>query len=217
MEFKYTATGNRNHAGHLNSKKQHCAEDLDRLAHDLDATSRSLLRDGVLGGVLTGNEAEIRQDAIQLVLQWILRDDNETKGDGEKSVNGTGHLQRTVALALRITKLRLARSLTRDAKACQRYSDDYVDVSLHQSDLPPWAWPDPVRRAMALSGLKLAARTGKISHANACVATLIIDGQMSVAQVAKRRNVTRGAIYQQLYRVMKVLPAVIESMEFQRL
>ena len=214
MKHKYTATEIPNNTGHHNSRKQHHTGNLDRLAHDIDALSRSFLRDGVLGGVLAGNEAEIRQDAIQLALQWTLRGSSETGAAKEQPVNNPDNLPRTVAQALRITKMRLARHLTKEGKARLGFMDANGGVALHQSDVPPWDWPYTIRLSMALRGLQLAARTGQISQANVCVARLILEGRMTAPQVAKRLNVTRGAINQQLWRVRKALPAVIATMEF---
>jgi AcrR family transcriptional regulator len=41
----------------------------------------------------------------------------------------------------------------------------------------------------------------------------VLEEGMSVARVAARRGVTRGAIYQQLRRVVEVLPTVMEEIE----
>ncbi|MCX6864606.1 MAG: hypothetical protein NTV46_00040, partial [Verrucomicrobia bacterium] len=86
-------------------------------------------------------------------------------------------------------------------------------ICQHDMDLPSWAWPEPVRRTMALCGIRRATDCGLISVRNATVARLVLEDGLSVEQVAARFGVSWGAIYQQLRRVGEIVPAVMDGIE----
>jgi DNA-binding CsgD family transcriptional regulator len=190
--------------------------DLDRLAREIDAIARGSLRDGVLGGILKGHEGDIRQDAILLILRWVLRGEQEGNDNGltkSEKAERPWNLSHAVAKALRICKMRTARALAKLAKGQETLTEINGGVCSHHSDLSPWDWPNPVKGEMALRGLRVAVKSGQLSHANACVAVLILEGCMSVDQVAKNLKVSSGAIYQQLQRIKRILPSMIDRME----
>lgn len=190
--------------------------DLDRLAREIDTVARGCLRDGVLGGILSGHEEDIRQDAILLILRWVLRGEqksHESDGKGSVGAKGPWNLSAVVASALRIGKLRMARRLAKEVQGRETLSETIPASCPHHSDLSPWDWSDPVRRDMALLALRIAVKSGQLSYSNECVAILILKGGMSVDEVADLLNVSRGAIYQQLRRVKRILPSIIEGME----
>ena len=66
---------------------------------------------------------------------------------------------------------------------------------------------------MALQGLRIAVKSGQLSRSNECVTILILEGGMSVDEVADLLKVSPGAIHQQVRRVKRILPSVIEKLE----
>lgn len=211
MKEKYNNNEDPNHYG----KHTHLG-DLDRLAREIGAIARGCLRDGVLGGILRGYEDDIRQDAILLVLTWVLRGERENHGSPAREsgkAHGSWNLPHAVAKALRICKMRTARGLAKHARGQETLTEINGGVCKHHSDLSSWDWPNPVKSQMALRSLRVAVKSGQLSHANACVAVLILEGCMSVDQVAKNLKVSTGAIYQQLRRIKRILPSMIEGME----
>ncbi|MEI7913029.1 MAG: hypothetical protein WCK77_25695 [Verrucomicrobiota bacterium] len=197
------------------TSKRHLGK-LDRLAEEIDILTRSSLKDGVFGGILCGREDEIRQDAILLVLDWLMRGNREIAEchlPGKKRAKGPWNLSRLVAKALRFCKLRTIRHLTKDAGKFETLNELNGGFSIHHTDLAPWEWSASIRREMAIRGLHIAVRSGKLSHSNACVARLILDGWMDVEDVATRLKVTDNAIYQRLNRIRGILPEIIAEIE----
>jgi hypothetical protein len=197
------------------SSKHHLGK-LDRLAEEIDILTRSSLKDGVLGGILCSHEDEIRQDAILLVLDWLMRGDRESAEchvPGKKKSKGPWNLSRLVAKALRFCKLRASRHLTSEAIRNESLNELNGGFSIHHADLAPWEWSYAIRRQMALSALQIAVRSGRLSASNACIARQLLSGRMSVEDVATRLKVTSNAIYQRLNRIRRILPDVIAEIE----
>ena len=214
MKTKHTQTVTQNKSTNI-SRERHLGK-LDRLAEEIDSLVRGALKDGMLGGILCGHEGEIRQDAILLVLDWLMRGDRESAEchvTGKKNSKGPWNLSRLVAKALRFCKLRARRHLTAESIRNESLNELNGGFSIHPTDLAPWEWSASIRREMAMRGLHIAVRSGKLSHSNACVARLILDGRMSVEDVASRLKVTGNAIYQRLNRIRRILPDVIAEIE----
>lgn len=210
MKDKYNNDKDHNHSKHTQLEK------LDQLAREIDSISRNFLRDGVLAGLLRGYEDEIRQSAIHLILGWVVRGEQECQETGvsaNETAKGSWNLPAIVARALRICKMRMARHLTKEVQGRETLSEINGGTCQHESDLTTCDWTDPVRREMAIRGLRLAVKSGKLSQTNACVAILILEGCMTVDEVARHLHVSTGAIYQQLRRVKKILPSVVETLE----
>ena len=214
MKTKHTQTVTQNEGTNI-SKERHLGK-LDRLAEEIDTLVRGALKDGVLGGILCGHEDEIRQDAILLVLDWLMRGDRESAEchvTGKKNSKGPWNLSRLVAKALRFCKLRARRHLTAEAIRNESLNELNGGFSIHHTDLAPWEWSNSIRRQMALSALQIAVRSGRLSASNACVVRQLLSGRMSVEDVATRLKVTGNAIYQRLNRIRRILPDVIAEIE----
>ena len=211
MKTKHTQTVTQNKSTNI-SRERHLGK-LDRLAEEIDTLVRGALKDGVLGGILCGHEDEIRQDAILLVLDWLMRESAECHVTGNKRAKGPWNLSRLVAKALRFCKLRARRHLTTETIRYESLNEFNGGSSVHHTDLEPWEWSTAIRRQMALSALRNAVRSGRLSASNACVARQILSGRMSVEDVATRLKVTGNAIYQRLNRIRRILPDVIAEIE----
>lgn len=187
--------------------------DLDQLGIELDTLARRALRDGVLPGILKGHEDEIRQEAVILALEWFFRPTHEPASAGGESTGSAWHAPRALAKALKIAKLRYAADLSKDAKRMEPLDQSNGGWALHPSDLLPHEWPESVTRDFIKRSIEVAAQIGRISRANARIGRLILVEKITVPEVAEKRGVNRSAIYQQLRRVLKALPTVIERIE----
>jgi len=197
------------------TKERHLGK-LDRLAEEIDILTRNSLKDGVLGGILCGHENEIRQNAILLVLDWLMRGDRASAKchvPGKKRAKCLWNLSRLVAKALRLCKLRAIRHLTTEGTRNESLNEFNGGYCVHPTDLSPWELSNAIRRQMALSALQIAVKSGRLSASNACVARQILGGRMSVEDVATRLKVTDNAIYQRLNRIRGILPEVIAEIE----
>ena len=180
-----------------------------------DAT-RSRLPDGVLGGALRNHEAEIRQDAVLIQLKWYLKQHRVLAAGGARKRRNRHccwNFPKAGAYALKYAKLRYIARLSTESGNHEALTEANGGVCQLAVDLPLWRLPKAVRQAMALCGIRLAADRCLISPGNANVARLVLDEGMSVARIAARHGVTRGAIYQQLRRVGAVVPAVMDEIE----
>ncbi len=66
---------------------------------------------------------------------------------------------------------------------------------------------------MVLQAIAQATRSGRISNANANIVLMVLHDGYSVAQVADKKCLTRGAVYQQINRVRAVLPSILDHIE----
>jgi hypothetical protein len=189
---------------------------IDRVAVAIDEATRNRLPDGVMGGALRNHEEEIRQEAVLIQLRWYLKQHQGPAAGGarkRRNRHRTWNYSKAAAYALRYAKLRFIDRLVSESGNNEPLTEANGGVCRHDADLPLWKLPKAIRHAMALCGVRHAAERGLISAGNAEVAGLVLEEGMSVARVAARRGVTRGAIYQQLRRVVEVLPTVMEEIE----
>jgi len=99
------------------------------------------VKDGVLRGILCGHEDEIRQEAILLVLDWLMRGDRDSAEchvTGEKYSKGQWNLSRLVAKALRFCKLRARHHLAAEEIRNESLTEINGGFSIHHTDLAPW-------------------------------------------------------------------------------
>ena len=192
---------------------KHNGQNLDDLADELDGLARKSLRDGVLKGPLSGQESEIRNEAVILALQWFVRDADPAMPTNIEKPVPIWYAPRALAHALKIVKMRLARSLTKGTLETVPINETNGGSTPHPSDLTPKEWPAAIAQEVLCRGICLAAKSGLISHANACIARLVYLDDIPISQVAIRRGVHRSAVSQQIWKVKRVLPAILETIE----
>lgn len=207
-------TGSRNPSKITEFPCKHNEQNLDDLAAELDCLARKSLRDGVLKGVLSGQEYEIRNDAVLLALQWFVRTSNPAMPNNIEKLVPIWHAPRALAHALKIVKMRLARSLTKGTLETVLINETNGGSTPHPSDLTPKEWPAAIAREVLCRGIRLAAKSGLISQANACIARMVYLDDMPISQIAIRRGVHRSAVSQQIWKVKRVLPEILETIEF---
>jgi len=213
---KHTHTkkpGTRNHSKITELAFKYNEHELNNLASELDGLARKALPDGVLQGILAGQESAIRNDAVVLALQWFLRQIVSTDISQGGQPDMPWHAPRAIAHALRFAKMRNARFILKGTRLLESLEELHGESTPHPSDLLPHDWAEPIARKMLCQGIRLAARSGRISHVNASIARLVYLDGIPVSQVAKRRGVHRSAIYQQIWKVRDALSVVLEIIE----
>ena len=179
----------------------------------MDALAHKFLRNGVLQGTLSGQEDEIRNDAVLLALEWFVKSSNPAITKASGAPRQPWHTPRALASALKVVKLRHARSLTKTMLDTEPLDEMNGGSIPHYSDIAQQDWPEVVKQEMLRRGINAAVVSGRISHANACIARLVLIKFMPVNQVAERRNVDRSAIYQHIWRVRDAMPEILEAVE----
>lgn len=188
-------------------------QDLNHLANEMHALAHKFLRDGVLQGTLSGQEGEIRNDAVLLALEWFVKSSNPMDMKASGAPRQPWHLPRALAAALKVVKLRHARLLTNAMLDTEPLNEMNGGSTPHYSDIAQQDWPEAVKQEVLRRGINAAVVSGRITHANACIARLVFIKYMPVSHVAERRNVDRSAIYQHLWRVRDAMPEILETVE----
>lgn len=212
MNRKFKSKKNRNQSSPKSPKHEATNwHELNQLAEHLNDLARTQLRNGVLGGVLRGWEDEIRQDAVLMVLEWHLRGQSSRACGSEPETTRVS--SRLLPSALRLTKLRFLRKLSGNQATAQLIEVSDGGYCLHHFRKPIDEWPEESVREMIRQAIYTAARTGRISQQNACVALLVYHDGVPVTEVARRLGRNRSAINQQLARVRRELAPILETIE----
>jgi hypothetical protein len=194
---------------HTASRHPKCPDHLDRVAEELIQLAETRLPNHVLRGILTGLEEDIRQESVLLSLSWYLRQDGKPPGEP----NYQWHAPRAIAAALKIQKRDYMKSIKRKLEALQRVSDEQTAIKDHPSRIRTCDWSSSTMRMVVREAIVTALKQGRISLVNAAVGVgVLIDG-ITAREMAERRSVTRGTIYQHLGRVRSEIPDIIEGIE----
>lgn len=187
-------------------------DEVNRVAVELDLLARSFFREGVRGGILAHHEDEIRQDAILLALNWFTKGNKPASANDESPVRpwNTTH---AIAAALKFTKLRYYKRLSKEAERRGGFDEARVGSCNHYFDLKPREWPEATVRELIRQAIHSAVKSSRVSQANGCIALHVFHHEEPVNQVAKRRRVHRTAIYQRLSPVRRELTDVVGTIE----
>jgi DNA-directed RNA polymerase specialized sigma24 family protein len=187
--------------------------DLEMIANDLTALASRHLPDHVLGGILRGHEADIRQDAVLLAMRWHA-------ARRKKSAAGCPPAEpwipaRAVCAALRYKKLEHAKEQQAELRARQSLAvaekarQVSEPVSGQDEPRPIDVLVDLLRRA-----IRAALETGQLSPANASVAWRVFVDRVPARELAEQLGLHRSAIYQHLDRVRRVVPGILRQFEY---
>lgn len=204
-ERSKTQASNQNHK----KARQVGFEDPDRIAEELERLARQHLPDRVLQGVMTGHEADIRQDATLLALGWYLRNESSLP----TQAGHAWHAPRAIAGALKIIKRDYIKSLKGEEEALHEMLPHVTATACHPVMIRSRNWPTSTMRHLARKAIRIALRKGKISSLNAAIAMEVLVDGVPVAEIATRCQVHRSNIYQHLTRARLHIPAIIERLE----
>jgi len=188
---------------------------LNVLAAEIEWECRQRMRDGCLNGLLHGHEDEIRQSACLLLLRRFLAGNHKLNASFEECNRTTLsiELSKSIFAALRYSKLQLARRLSVEASRRVELDEFHQGITLHSSQRSFFALPEDTRRELVLAAVRIAEDRGRITEANASIAREIIDGA-NVSDIAERLQISRTAVYQQITRLKKYLPKILDQLEF---
>jgi len=214
MKTKYTQKQHKNKK--RSKSNQHGLGNLDQLATEIDGICRRNLPDGkIRGGILAGHESEIRQNALIMVLGGFLAGNPECDR-ARKSHDPDAILmvlERTVAVALRLSKVRLARELAKQAIRHTQITEMNGGVCRHPSELQAGEWPHQIQHGVLMNGIARAVSLRQLSAKNARVVSMRIEEGLSVQRISEILEIMPSAIYQHLDRAYAVLPKVLERLE----
>lgn len=184
------------------------ADILEIIAEDLTELALKRLPDGVLRGILTAQEEDIRQKAIMLALTWYLKGDRINPDNPVEA----WHAPRAIAGALQIIKRDSINGLLRKEEYWNRMSA-VPTTTCHPVMIRACDWPTPVMRDLCHEVICVTLRDGKISALSAAVAAAVYVHGIHVSDLAKRKCVSRRSIYYHLSQVVRHLWEVLNTVE----
>lgn len=194
----------------------HQAQQLETIAKTMDEICRKRLPDGVIEcGILKGREPEIRQEALIMSVGGFLQQNagyiDALQKNDEETVRAS--MEKCMAIALSIAKRRMASRLTRELARTTQLTEENGGTCQHPAQGQPSDWPIDLKATVIMRSVFKAVHQGKLSVPNALIMHMICERGMGVHDVAIVAGITKSAIYQQIWRVKRVLPEVMKEVE----
>jgi hypothetical protein len=196
--------------------KKNCLDDLDQIANEVDMICRLRLRDGAIKyGPLAGMESAIRQQTLIKVIGGFLQRNPDyikaRKSDNESTVHAA--MTKCVAIAMRYCKAQIAEELIDHLSGCTELNENNGGICQHPLLLNPSDWPTGVKASVVMISVSRAVSEGSLSAANAGIVDMVCVQGIRRSEVARMLGIKPPAVSQQLRRVKKVLPEVMERVE----
>jgi len=177
-----------------------------------------MLPEGCLRDILQGQESEIRQRAVLLLLERFLRGNHLlTKATENNDLTQVANqIQRSINAALRLSKSKVQSSILRDRRRFIEF-----DERVHSSqDLHPSCrekvseLPLETQRSLLLLLLEEGVRERSISEANSTMVHQMMEQGMSQSEMAEEMGISRQAVNQRIRCVADVVQEELEKREF---
>lgn len=191
-------------------------EEIDTIASKLDEIYRRRLPDGVIqDGILKGMEPELRQDALLMAVGGFLYGSThyKTARESKDELAMQRAMELCAALTLRYCKERTASQMTRLRTREIFFDESFSGSYPHPTQIPPSEWSSDLKAAIVMRSLRMAVRSGKLSVANASLAAMVCAEGKRVSEIAVVWKISESAAYQQIKRVRRVLPEVMEHID----
>jgi len=193
---------------------------LNQLGAEIDELLCRFLPRGRFLGILLDWEEEIRQEAGLLLYNRYLAGNKgliaATRAKDHDEI--AGHIRRSVWVALKVTVWRYRKKLHEWIQIFES------NVNLDEHPLAVWPHPADYRQIGELPlevqlhlvrvALRRAVREKRLGAQNVELACTLLEGNVTQAELAKSRGVTRQAINQRLASVRKYLQDAIHNEEF---
>ena len=196
--------------------KQNQLDDLEQIAAELDLICRRRLRDGAIQkGILVGMESAIRQQTLIKAIGGFLQKNPDYIKARKSGENAAVHaaMEKCAAIAMKFCKAQIKAELTHQKAHQTKLTEANGGSCVHPSMLKPSAWPADVKARIVMISVSLAVSEGSLSAANAGIVDMVCVQGLRANEVARLLGVEPPAVSQQLRRVKKVLPEVMERVE----
>lgn len=191
-------------------------EDLESIAKKMHEINLRRLPDGVIrDGVLRGLESEIRQEALIMAVGGFLQRNQNfqlSKETGETREMENA-LEKCSSMTLKFAKERIASQATRQRSRETSLSEWKIGFCDHPAQAKPSEWSVDQKALVVLKAVRRAVQLGKLSPANSSVMSMIFLKGMKPHEVATLWKVSDSAVYQQIRRVRRVIPEVMDVIE----
>jgi hypothetical protein len=194
----------------------HQTNDLEIIAKRMDEISKRRLPDGVIRhGVLKGMEPEIRQQALIMSVGGFLQENADYLDARQKRDEAPiqRSMEKCMAITLALVKRRLASRLTCELARTRELTEENGGTVPHPSEIRPCDLPSDVKAVMIMRSVARAVHQGKLSISNASIVSMICVRGLAAEEVAVAVGITRSAVFQQVWRVKRILPEVMNQVE----
>jgi len=191
-------------------------ENFDTTAKKMDKIIQRRLPDGIItDGILRGAEPEIRQDALIMSLGGFLQKSIDYQNSYRKRDKQAQHssMEKCAAITLRICKMRMKSLLANSKVKKVEFDDTTLGECCHPFQISPTEWPADLKATVIMRAAGKAVLEGKLSIANASIVSMVSVQCLKVQEIADLRKISRSAAYQQIQRVRRVLPKIIEEID----
>jgi len=194
-------------------------EELEVIAEKMDKIIQRRLPDGIIAtGILRGMEPEIRQDALIMSVGGFLQKNKDFQKSyrkrGKKTLNKLEKsMEKCAAITLRICKIRMASILARSNATKAEFHDAILGECRHPYQIQTAEWPADLKASVIMRAVGKAVKEGKLSISNATIASMVYELGLKVKVIAGLMKISRSAAYQQIRRVRRVLPKIIEDID----
>ncbi len=181
----------------------------------MQSVSQKLPDGRIRKGLLAGKEPEIRQVALIKSIGGFLQKNPkyiDARNASDKLAMETA-MKICAATTLRYSKAQIARELSHQHSRFTPLDDTNCVRSFHPSSLRPDEWSREAKADLIMEGVRHAVRVGALSPANASIALMVCESSLTVGQIAKLTGISPSAVSQQLQRVRKCLPNILENLE----
>lgn len=208
MKIHHPNKNNQSKFNLYTAKSNFSDNDLEIVAENLVNLAKSRLPNHVMTGVLQGCEEDIRQEAVLLALKWFIKN-QAVDPDREETI---WNAAQAICAALKYCKLNAIEKNTKEQKvrtllaSAEFHSQQVGNGPFHDE----WS-PAEIRQILEKS-IQQALKIGLISHANASIAMQVYVYGISVTDLAKHLKRSKSAVHQQLNRVNKAIPEIIQAM-----
>lgn len=170
--------------------------------HVLGEAAMQAIRKQIPGGLLQGQEDDVRQNAAELLFEKFLL------GNGEllaATVEGNAaeiarQIERSSLAAGTIALRRHRQHAGREAQRRERLAQavergELIIAEPHEPEMPP-----KTKAELALAGLSIAVANGEIGKINAELTRSILAGEKSQALLAREHGISRAAVCRRMQR-----------------
>jgi hypothetical protein len=191
-------------------------ENLETIAVKMDEIIQRRLPDGIItNGILRGLEPEIRQDALIMSLGGFLQKNVDFQNSYRKRDQQAllRSMEKCSAITLRICKMRTKSLLIHSTAKKVEFDDATLGKCCHPFQIPPAEWSTDLKASVITRAVGKAVYESKLSIGNATIVYAISVLGLKVEEIADLRKISRSAAYQQIQRVRRVLPQIIEEID----
>lgn len=190
-------------------------ENLNTLAECIEADVRRRIPEASPEGCLGIREDILQNTCLRLLSGHLAGNANllvATKSGDESAIHR--QLRVSISTALNYERREAMRRVNRYSSRQRELTEHNAGMCHHPAGRSFWELPYELQRELALAALRLAVSHRLITHSNASIASRMIEGNLSEAEVSREMGVSRQAVNQQMKRIRTRLPKLIATQEF---